>query len=89
VHLTFREILVVIALFALLFGARRIPDLARSIGKALREFRKGIGGLSEGDNGGSGTDSSATGDAAAGEPDNGGRPERERGNGNDEPTPSR
>jgi sec-independent protein translocase protein TatA len=33
--------LIVVALL-LLFGARRIPDIARSLGQALREFKKGI-----------------------------------------------
>jgi sec-independent protein translocase protein TatA len=35
------EVLVVILVILLLFGARRLPDLARSIGKSLGEFRKG------------------------------------------------
>ncbi len=34
------ELLLLIFLVLLLFGARRIPDLGASIGKALREFRK-------------------------------------------------
>lgn len=36
------EILVVLALVLLLFGAKRLPDLARSLGKSLKEFKKGI-----------------------------------------------
>ena len=35
------EILVVIALVVLLFGASRIPDLARAIGESLGAFKKG------------------------------------------------
>jgi len=31
-----------LALLLLFFGAKRIPDLARSLGKGTREFRKGI-----------------------------------------------
>jgi sec-independent protein translocase protein TatA len=35
------EVLVVILVILLLFGARRLPDLARAIGKSLGEFKKG------------------------------------------------
>ena len=36
------ELLVVLAVIILLFGARRLPDLARSLGASAREFRKGV-----------------------------------------------
>lgn len=39
-NIGFSELLLLIFLVLLLFGARRIPDLGASIGKALREFRK-------------------------------------------------
>lgn len=35
------EILVILLVILLLFGARRLPDLARSLGRALSEFKKG------------------------------------------------
>ena len=35
------EIVVVIAVVLLLFGAKRLPDLMRSLGKSLSEFKKG------------------------------------------------
>lgn len=35
------EILLVLLVILLLFGARRLPDLARSLGKSLSEFKKG------------------------------------------------
>ncbi|MFH0909867.1 MAG: twin-arginine translocase TatA/TatE family subunit [bacterium] len=35
------EVLVVVVVLILLFGAKRLPDLARSIGKSLNEFKKG------------------------------------------------
>jgi sec-independent protein translocase protein TatA len=31
-----------VALIALLFGAKKIPELARSLGKAKGEFKKGL-----------------------------------------------
>ena len=36
----FWQILIVIALAVVLFGAKKIPELARSIGKAKGEFKK-------------------------------------------------
>lgn len=35
------EVVVVLLIILLLFGAKRIPDLARSLGKGLSEFKKG------------------------------------------------
>ena len=36
------ELLIVLAVIILLFGARKLPDLARSLGTSAREFRKGV-----------------------------------------------
>lgn len=36
------ELIVILVIFLLLFGARRLPEMARSIGQSVREFRKGI-----------------------------------------------
>lgn len=33
------EIFMIIALFILMFGAKKIPELARGIGKGIREFK--------------------------------------------------
>ena len=35
------EILLILLVALLLFGAKRLPDLARSLGKSLSEFKKG------------------------------------------------
>jgi len=35
------EILLILLVVLLLFGAKRLPDLARSLGKSLREFKMG------------------------------------------------
>ena len=36
------ELLILLVIILLLFGAKRIPELARSLGKGTHEFRKGI-----------------------------------------------
>ncbi len=35
------EILLIFALMLLLFGARKLPEMARGMGQAIQEFRKG------------------------------------------------
>lgn len=35
------ELLVIVALVVLLFGAQKIPELARSSGEAIGEFKRG------------------------------------------------
>jgi sec-independent protein translocase protein TatA len=37
------ELLLIIAMIGLLFGAKKLPELARSLGKAKAEFRRGLG----------------------------------------------
>jgi sec-independent protein translocase protein TatA len=41
------EILILLAIVLLLFGAKRIPELARSLGRGTREFREGINAVGE------------------------------------------
>ncbi len=36
------ELLVVLAIILLFFGAKRVPELARSLGRGKREFHRGI-----------------------------------------------
>jgi sec-independent protein translocase protein TatA len=36
------EILIVLLIVVLLFGSKKIPELARSMGKASSEFKKGV-----------------------------------------------
>lgn len=40
-NLGLSEILVILIVVILLFGAKRIPDLARSLGRSISEFKKG------------------------------------------------
>src|SRR5215203_800788 len=41
------ELIILLGIILLFFGAKRIPDLARSLGKGTREFRKGISEATE------------------------------------------
>jgi sec-independent protein translocase protein TatA len=36
------EIILILAVLLLLFGAKKLPELARSLGKSARELRKGM-----------------------------------------------
>lgn len=36
------ELIIILAILLLILGPRRLPDLARSVGQGLKEFRKGI-----------------------------------------------
>jgi sec-independent protein translocase protein TatA len=35
------ELLIILVVVLLLFGAKKLPDLARSLGRSLNEFKKG------------------------------------------------
>ena len=41
------EILVILGIVLLLFGAKRLPELARSLGKSMKEFKKGTQDLTD------------------------------------------
>ena len=43
------ELIILLVIILLLFGARRIPELARSLGRGAREFRKEISEAGGGD----------------------------------------
>ena len=34
------ELIIILVILLLLFGARKLPDLANSVGRSIREFRK-------------------------------------------------
>ena len=36
------ELLIVLTILLLVFGAKRVPQLGRSLGKGIREFREGV-----------------------------------------------
>jgi len=41
------ELLIILAILVLLFGARKIPDLARGLGEGIRGFRTSLRGDDE------------------------------------------
>jgi sec-independent protein translocase protein TatA len=42
-----QEILIVCIIGAVLFGGKGLPGLAKSVGKGLQEFRKGLNGIED------------------------------------------
>ncbi len=41
------DLLIILAIVLLLFGAKKLPELSRSIGSSARELRKGLSGEDE------------------------------------------
>jgi len=37
-----QELLVILVIVLVLFGAQRLPDIARSLGTSVKEFKKGV-----------------------------------------------
>jgi sec-independent protein translocase protein TatA len=42
-----QEILLILFVLLLLFGARRLPELGQSLGKGIREFKRGVRDIQE------------------------------------------
>jgi TatA/E family protein of Tat protein translocase len=40
--LGYQELLIILVIVLVLFGASRLPDLARSLGSSVSQFKKGI-----------------------------------------------
>ena len=43
------ELLVILIIVLLLFGARRLPEVGRSLGEAIREFQRSLQGKGKDD----------------------------------------
>jgi sec-independent protein translocase protein TatA len=44
------ELIIILMIILLFFGANRLPQMGRSLGHGIKEFRKGISGSAEEDN---------------------------------------
>ncbi len=42
--LGYQDLLVILGIGALLFGAKKLPELARSLGQSMKEFKKSVAG---------------------------------------------
>jgi sec-independent protein translocase protein TatA len=45
--LSFAKILLIVLVIVIFFGAKRIPDIAQSLGKGVKEFKKAIKDVQE------------------------------------------
>jgi sec-independent protein translocase protein TatA len=41
------ELLILLIVLLLVFGAKRLPEMGRSLGKGMREFKDGVSGVEE------------------------------------------
>lgn len=42
-----QEILVILVIFLLVFGAKRLPELGQAMGKGIREFKRSVSDIEE------------------------------------------
>ncbi|HUF89523.1 MAG TPA: twin-arginine translocase TatA/TatE family subunit [Gemmatimonadota bacterium] len=42
-----QEIILILFILLLLFGAKRLPELGQSMGKGIREFKRGLNEIKE------------------------------------------
>jgi sec-independent protein translocase protein TatA len=47
--LGYQELLLILVIVLILFGATRLPELARSLGSSVKEFKKGVTDVSKDD----------------------------------------
>jgi sec-independent protein translocase protein TatA len=41
------ELLILLVVLLLVFGAKRLPEMGRSLGKGMREFKEGVTGVED------------------------------------------
>ena len=41
------ELIILLLVLLLVFGAKRLPEMGRSLGKGMREFKEGVSGVEE------------------------------------------
>ncbi len=41
------ELIILLVVLLLVFGAKRLPEMGRSLGKGMREFKDGVSGVEE------------------------------------------
>jgi len=41
------ELLILLVVLLLVFGAKRLPEMGRSLGKGMREFKDGVSGVEQ------------------------------------------
>ena len=42
-----QEVVLLVVLLLLIFGAKRLPEMGRSLGRGMREFKDGVTGKNE------------------------------------------
>jgi len=47
--LGYQELLIILVIVLILFGANRLPELARSLGSSVKEFKKGVNEIQKDD----------------------------------------
>ena len=76
-NLGFSEIMLILVVVMLVFGAKRLPEIGSSIGKGIREFKRSLSDTQDAVTGGQDSTPPARQiDAPPGAPPSGGEPKR-------------
>ena len=62
------ELIIVLVIILVVFGAGKLPDIASGLGKGIRDFKKGVQDLEEEGSGPSGKEKKAENEAPPGNP---------------------
>jgi sec-independent protein translocase protein TatA len=46
-HIGWPEVAIIVVAILILFGGRKLPELARGIGRGMREFKRGLRGVQD------------------------------------------
>ena len=44
-----QDLIIILIVVAFIFGAKKLPEIGKGLGKGIQEFKSGLGGLADGE----------------------------------------